>query len=69
MQAIKRGVVVDAVCWYPLLDYPGWDDDRRCPAGVFGFPDMDGNRPVYQPLEQGLKALQARFGTIQTGSG
>jgi glycosyltransferase involved in cell wall biosynthesis len=28
------GVPVEGVCLYPVLDHPGWDDDRACPNGL-----------------------------------
>lgn len=57
--AVERGVVVDALCWYPFLDYPGWDDGRYCPAGLFGYPDGEGNRAPHHPLYLQMQALQA----------
>ncbi|MCI8211989.1 beta-glucosidase [Pseudomonas sp. S25] len=56
--AQQRGVVVEALCWYPFLDYPGWDDGRYCPAGVFGYADGEGNRAPYHPLHVQMQALQ-----------
>ena len=32
--AMRRGVPVEGVCLYPVMDYPGWDDDRHCPSGL-----------------------------------
>ncbi len=59
--AVQRGIPVEAVCWYPWLDYPGWDDNRYCPAGVFGYPDAEGSRPPFHPLHLEMQALQDRF--------
>ena len=28
------GVPVLGVCLYPVMDYPGWDDDRHCSVGL-----------------------------------
>ena len=33
-QAQRDGVQMLGVCLYPVLDYPGWDDDRHCPCGL-----------------------------------
>jgi beta-glucosidase/6-phospho-beta-glucosidase/beta-galactosidase len=33
-QAIRLGVPVLGVCLYPVMDYPGWDDDRHCQVGL-----------------------------------
>lgn len=32
--ALRRGVPVEGLCIYPIMDYPGWADDRHCPAGL-----------------------------------
>lgn len=49
-QAMSRNVPIEGVCLYPILDYPGWDNDRRCPAGLFGFADENGQRTVERAL-------------------
>lgn len=59
--ALQRGLPVAGVCWYPWLDYPGWDDERYCPAGVFGYPDGEGERAPFHPLWVEMQALQERF--------
>jgi len=59
--AIERGIPMAGMCWYPFLDYPGWDDDRYCPTGVFGYADSRGSRASFHPLSSAIKALQARF--------
>jgi hypothetical protein len=33
--ARRAGVPLQAVCLYPILDYPGWEDDRTCQVGLF----------------------------------
>ncbi len=32
--AERLGVPVAGMCLYPILDHPGWDDDRACPNGL-----------------------------------
>jgi beta-glucosidase/6-phospho-beta-glucosidase/beta-galactosidase len=59
--ALGRGIPVQAICWYPFLDYPGWDDDRYCPAGVFGYADGQGERAPFHPLQLQMQALQVRL--------
>jgi hypothetical protein len=48
--ALRLGVPILGVCIYPILDYPGWDDDRYCPAGLWSYPDEQGEREIYTPL-------------------
>jgi hypothetical protein len=59
--AMKAGVPMAGICLYPITDYPGWDDDRHCRAGLLGYPDAHGHRPVYRPLARELRRQQARF--------
>ncbi len=33
-QARSLGVPVLGNCLYPVMDYPGWDDERHCPCGL-----------------------------------
>lgn len=33
-QAQMLGVEVQGLCLYPVMDYPGWDNDRHCPCGL-----------------------------------
>ncbi|HEU5311289.1 MAG TPA: beta-glucosidase, partial [Candidatus Eisenbacteria bacterium] len=29
-EAMRRGVELHGICIYPILNHPGWDDDRHC---------------------------------------
>jgi len=44
-EARRRGVPVEGICLYPILDHPGWDDDRHCPNGLIGM-----DRKIHSPL-------------------
>ncbi|WP_133751870.1 beta-glucosidase [Pseudomonas sp. LP_7_YM] len=57
--ASTRGVSIEGLCWYPFLDYPGWDDGRYCPAGVFGYADGEGSRASCHPLHRAMQLLGA----------
>ncbi|MFJ4383472.1 beta-glucosidase [Pseudomonas sp. NPDC089408] len=59
--ARSRGVPIIGLCWYPFLDYPGWDDDRYCPTGVFGYPDASGSRAPFHPLHLALQQTSAQM--------
>jgi beta-glucosidase/6-phospho-beta-glucosidase/beta-galactosidase len=67
--AMARGVPVESLCWYPFLDYPGWDDGRYCAAGVFGYADGEGDRAPHHPLYVQMQQLQARFRGSAQGAG
>lgn len=59
--AHDRGVPMEGICWYPFFDYPGWDDGRYCPTGLFGYPDGEGNRAAFHPMHLQVQALQRRL--------
>lgn len=59
--ARQSGAKVEAVCLYPILDYPGWENDRCCDVGLFGEASGDGSRCVYQPLAAELEVQRRRF--------
>ncbi len=62
--ALERDVPVEGICWYPFFDYPGWDDGRYCPSGVFGYPDGEGNRAAFHPLSLRIQGIQERLAVI-----
>ncbi len=49
-KAISLGVPVHGLCLYPILNHPGWDDDRHCYNGLWDYADENGSRAIYQPL-------------------
>ncbi|HKI02055.1 MAG TPA: beta-glucosidase [Thermoanaerobaculia bacterium] len=61
LAARREGVPVNGICLYPILDYPGWDDDRHCRSGLWGYPGPGGKREVHLPLAEELARQIARF--------
>jgi hypothetical protein len=59
--AIEAGVPVEGICLYPIIDYPGWEDDRPCDVGLMGVADPQGQRSVYQPLAEEIQRQQLLF--------
>ena len=60
--AIDAGIPVHGICWYPILNHPGWDDDRYCPNGLWDYPCYkSGKREIYQPLAEELERQQQLF--------
>jgi hypothetical protein len=49
-RALENGVPLQGICWYPIINFPGWDDGRLCQNGLWGYGDAAGNRPLYEPL-------------------
>jgi glycosyltransferase involved in cell wall biosynthesis len=59
--ARRAGVEIEGICLYPVVDYPGWDDDRHVPVGLWGYADDAGRRPPYGPLVEELTRQAQRF--------
>ncbi len=59
--ALEAGVPVEGVCLYPICDYPGWDDERCCQTGLWGYADENGQRQLYTPFAEELQRQQKFF--------
>ena len=60
-EALERGVPVMGICLYPVLDYPGWENDRMCEVGLLGAPGAGGSRNVHEKLAAELR----RYGHLR----
>jgi beta-glucosidase/6-phospho-beta-glucosidase/beta-galactosidase len=58
---INEGVPLQAICLYPILNHPGWEDDRHCRNALWDYPDAKGNRSIYQPLARELRRWRRIF--------
>jgi beta-glucosidase/6-phospho-beta-glucosidase/beta-galactosidase len=67
--AIEEGVPVHGVCLYPILDYPGWANDRTCHVGLLSNADEQGRRHVCKPLANELRRQQMIFEQAYAGQG
>lgn len=56
--ATKAGVPMQGVCLYPIVNHPGWDDDRHCYNGLLDYPGSNGEREVYKPLALEIRRQQ-----------
>jgi len=61
VSAIEAGVPIEGVCLYPIIDYPGWDNDRVCHVGLLSAPDRSGRREVYRPLLEEMQEAERRI--------
>jgi beta-glucosidase/6-phospho-beta-glucosidase/beta-galactosidase len=60
-QAIaKDALTIEGMCLYPIVNHPGWKDDRHCHNGLWDYADEHGDREIYQPLAEEL-ARQAEL--------
>jgi beta-glucosidase/6-phospho-beta-glucosidase/beta-galactosidase len=65
--AIAKGVPVRGVCLYPIVNHPGWEDDRHCYNGLFDYADDRGHREVFEPLALELARQQQFADAILAG--
>ncbi len=49
-EAMSGGVPVEGICLYPIVNHPGWEDDRHCRNGVWDYPGPRGGRRPHRPL-------------------
>jgi hypothetical protein len=59
--AMERGVPVEGICIYPIVNHPGWVDDRHCYNGLWDYADERGQREIYEPLEAEIRRWQQVF--------
>jgi len=57
-QALDEGIPIEGICLYPIVDFPGWDDDRHCETGLWGLADEHGHREIHHPLAKELVIQQ-----------
>jgi hypothetical protein len=58
--AINFGVELHGICLYPILNHPGWEDERHCHNGLWDYADDRGNRKIYEPLAREVLREAAR---------
>ena len=62
--AILTGIPVEGICLYPIVNHPGWADDRHCHNGMWDYCNETGHREIYTPLADELSLQQARFADL-----
>jgi glycosyltransferase involved in cell wall biosynthesis len=62
--ARRKGVPVEGLCLYPILNHLGWDDDRSCQNGLLEMERQGTARKTYRPLEEELaRAIRSHEAT------
>lgn len=56
--ARQSRIPVEGICLYPIVNHPGWADDRHCHNGLWDYADNDGNREIFEPLAKEIAALE-----------
>ncbi len=65
--AISEGVPMEGICIYPVVNHPGWNDERHCYNGLFDYANATGERDVYLPMAAELAYQQHRLDAIRSG--
>ena len=68
LTAMSEGVPVEGVCLYPIVNHPGWDDDRHCYNGMFDYADDTGAREVFGPLADEVARQAANVEALNSGA-
>src|SRR5436190_4843414 len=61
LAAAQKGVQLEGICLYPIVNHPGWLDDRHCHNGLWDYADDNGEREIYQPLADELQQQREIF--------
>jgi len=59
--ALQTGIPIHGICLYPIVNHPGWVDNRHCPNGLWDYPDDRGNRKISAPLAAELRQWRRHF--------
>ncbi len=59
--AHRLHIPIHGICLYPIVNHPGWDDDRHCCNALFDYADELGNRETYWPLANAIINQQPRL--------
>lgn len=65
-QAQGMGAQILGICLYPVMDYPGWDDDRHCPCGLIEATLDWSERRLRPELVMALE-LELKAGAVCSG--
>ena len=68
MMALAAGVPVEGICLYPIVNHPGWDDDRHCHNGLFDYADANGEREAFGPLLEEVVRQAANMRAVVSGA-
>lgn len=53
--ARQKGVPIHGICLYPIVNHPGWRDNRHCHNGLWDYANDSGEREIYQPLAEEIR--------------
>jgi hypothetical protein len=53
------------VCLYPVVNHPGWEDERHCHNGLWDYCNESGHREIYMPLAEEIKTWSKNIHALQ----
>jgi len=59
--AMEAGKQIEGICLYPIVNHPGWVDERHCHNGLWDYADERGVREIHEPLAMELSRQQIDF--------
>lgn len=59
--ALLDGLPLEGICLYPILNHPGWEDDRHCHNGLWDYADEAGERIIYEPMKEEINRQYDQF--------
>lgn len=65
LRARRRGVPVEGLCLYPILNHPGWDDDRDCQNGLLTQLSEGAVRGLDPALSLAVREVAAEFSSLR----
>lgn len=67
--AMADGVEILGVCLYPIVNHPGWEDERHCHNGLWDYLNEESRRDPYEPLLEEVKAQKTAFAAAKNTTG
>jgi hypothetical protein len=65
--AMSKGCELHAITLYPILNHPGWSDDRHCHNGLWDYADAAGGRAIYHPLAREVRRQAPLLAAARAG--
>ena len=67
-RAALAGADFRGICLYPVMNHPGWADDRHCPNGLIDYDRQTFDRMLDMPLATTLHDMRAQMKTDPKGA-
>ncbi|MBY2966935.1 glycosyltransferase [Rhizobium leguminosarum] len=64
LDAIRSGVPLEGLCLYPIVNHPGWDDNRPCANGLLSADVAPGGRAPFAPLVAAIRKRANEFASF-----